>query len=449
MNTRHFSFAFIVDNYISHFYALSGVALRLQQAGHRVIFYCPDKIQHVIIAAGFPCMALPIFMNGGAPSVSMSRKQCRAYFRQKAAEILTGARLFRNTSDHDYLIMDPFMLMYWPALHAAGFKGAAVSTKPLLSRDRWAPPYTSAYVPSKAFGSSWRVAVAWWRQQWNYYLGYRFPCKVSEWLKGYSHRTLTLYVAKQSGFDLKREWATRPLSYDLRFKSVPELVLHAREMDFPRKRSLRANVAYLGPCTNLPESSTDIELPAGNGPLIWVNLGTVAKQRKELLQGAYVAIADAIKLLPSFRAVIATADIQLTAQLKSQLQGQEHRVIVATWIERGSVLQAADIVVTHGGSNSVKEAIFAGKPILAIPHSADQPGMAARLVYHKLGMMCTSPQPLTLSKMILELTNNKEYQKNSCAMSEIFLRYDENTTCVNILEQLVTDDLHLAQSKKI
>jgi zeaxanthin glucosyltransferase len=51
-----------------------------------------------------------------------------------------------------------------------------------------------------------------------------------------------------------------------------------------------------------------------------------------------------------------------------------------------AVLRRAKLMVTHGGLGSVKECISFGVPMLVIPLAIDQPGNAARVVYHGLGL---------------------------------------------------------------
>lgn len=49
------------------------------------------------------------------------------------------------------------------------------------------------------------------------------------------------------------------------------------------------------------------------------------------------------------------------------------------------VLEQADVVITHGGLNTVMDAIAACTPMLVMPIAFDQPGVAARVCYHRLG----------------------------------------------------------------
>ncbi len=76
------------------------------------------------------------------------------------------------------------------------------------------------------------------------------------------------------------------------------------------------------------------------------------------------------------------------------------------------VLQRAAIMITHGGFNSVKEGIYFGVPMLVFPVIRDHPAIAARVVYHRLGLMadpreCSSAQLLTMLDRVQQDTSFK------------------------------------------
>ncbi|WP_288448658.1 nucleotide disphospho-sugar-binding domain-containing protein, partial [uncultured Pseudomonas sp.] len=67
----------------------------------------------------------------------------------------------------------------------------------------------------------------------------------------------------------------------------------------------------------------------------------------------------------------------------------------ATWVTdfapQEAAIARADAVITHGGFNTVLDALAAGKPMLALPMVFDQPGIARRLERVGAGI-CLAPR---------------------------------------------------------
>jgi zeaxanthin glucosyltransferase len=141
------------------------------------------------------------------------------------------------------------------------------------------------------------------------------------------------------------------------------LVAYPEELRRGRHRGL-PRVQYVGPLVREERLDEELRrrLRRGGGPLVYVALGSFLSARADVL----ARIAAALRLLGA-RAVIAhgTAD---PAALGPVGRG---------WIVRPSVPQPAvlphcDLVVCHGGNNTVMEALAAGVPVLAAPFSTDQ-----------------------------------------------------------------------------
>src|SRR5580658_8714154 len=49
------------------------------------------------------------------------------------------------------------------------------------------------------------------------------------------------------------------------------------------------------------------------------------------------------------------------------------------------LLKGAALCITHAGLNTALEALTQGVPMVALPIGYDQPGVAARIVYHGVG----------------------------------------------------------------
>ncbi|MEV5509629.1 glycosyltransferase [Streptomyces orinoci] len=64
-------------------------------------------------------------------------------------------------------------------------------------------------------------------------------------------------------------------------------------------------------------------------------------------------------------------------------------VIVMDWLPQMLLLQAAQLFVSHGGYNSVREAVRQGVPMVALPQFGDHHHNAERLAALDLGVHCT------------------------------------------------------------
>jgi hypothetical protein len=62
------------------------------------------------------------------------------------------------------------------------------------------------------------------------------------------------------------------------------------------------------------------------------------------------------------------------------------------------VLEAADLFVTHGGYDGIREALRSGVPVVVHPQNQDQPHNAARVAELGLGVAVTDPDAGELAK---------------------------------------------------
>ena len=112
------------------------------------------------------------------------------------------------------------------------------------------------------------------------------------------------------------------------------------------------------------------EIDKGNRPLIYISLGTVIKGAADFFK----------KCIQAFEAEDVTVIMSVGKQFDIRKLGKvpEH-IKVYRSVPQLSVLEQADIFVTHGGMNSVSEALTYGVPMVVIPFMADQPTNARRI----------------------------------------------------------------------
>jgi zeaxanthin glucosyltransferase len=131
-----------------------------------------------------------------------------------------------------------------------------------------------------------------------------------------------------------------------------------------RRRSLLANVRYIGSCARRgrADKRLELEVAALPRPRIYVSLGTFMAAREDVL----ARIAAAFREEP-VSLIVASGVTEPRALL---LDGQRH--LVRSHLPQADVLPLCDLVICHGGNNTVTESLEAGVPLLVAPFASDQ-----------------------------------------------------------------------------
>ncbi|TFC24956.1 glycosyltransferase [Cryobacterium sp. MDB1-18-2] len=141
------------------------------------------------------------------------------------------------------------------------------------------------------------------------------------------------------------------------------------ELHAPARTALLPQHVFLGSAVREEARDAEVEawladaVAAGDDrPLVYVSFGSFLSVRGDVL----ARVADALNGL-SVRVALATGSTDPV----------ELGRIPDAWLVRGflpqvALLGAADLAVTHGGNNSVTEAMTAGVPLLVLPFSTDQ-----------------------------------------------------------------------------
>ena len=165
---------------------------------------------------------------------------------------------------------------------------------------------------------------------------------------------------------------------------VPELILCPGEFDFPQSRQPGKNPRYyLGASVDLQRKEDD--------PFDWQKLNPAKRlilcslgSQPQNLAGAknfFEVIIDAVSELTDCQLVLVTG-----AHFSHDFQRVPANVIAMPRVPLLQMIEKADVLITHGGLNTVKEALLLGTPMIVFPASNDQPMNAARVAYHGLGL---------------------------------------------------------------
>jgi MGT family glycosyltransferase len=147
------------------------------------------------------------------------------------------------------------------------------------------------------------------------------------------------------------------------------LYLFPRELDYPRSRplgptwhNLESSVRTTDPPWSVPPS-----LAGDDGALIYVSLGSLGSGDVSLMRRLVEGLSGT-----RHRYVVSKGPQHAEYELADNMAGEE-------FLPQAALLPQVDLVITHGGNNTVTECLHYGKPMVVLPLFWDQHDNAQRI----------------------------------------------------------------------
>jgi MGT family glycosyltransferase len=147
------------------------------------------------------------------------------------------------------------------------------------------------------------------------------------------------------------------------------LYLYPRDADYQRPQALDP-WERLGSCVR--EATGSYDLPADDRRTIYLSLGSLGSADVGLMQGLIDTLAET-----EHRVVVSMGPQHEKLRLADNMVGEE-------FLPQPAILPQVDLVITHGGNNTVTESLHFGKPMVVLPLFWDQHDNAQRM--HELGL---------------------------------------------------------------
>lgn len=286
-------------------------------------------------------------------------------------------------------------LLIRPAIDAcvAGKRVVSLSTTFPLGYDEATPPVTSGHSPA-ADPAQIRAA---WTAEWQSHQRVQDPHPHVE------RAASTLQIVRAFAHDRgwpDEQWDERAAIHPI--ARLPELILAPEQLDFARPA--RAHRRYGGPCVHAdrPESAFPFARISDDRPLIYASFG--AQPHQYPLADLLALLVRTARELPELQFAIASGCGDI---LPDSLPPN---IICIPYAPQLALLRRSDLMISHGGLNGIKEALYFGVPVLVLPLVADQPGNAARIAHHGFGAAATwdGMPPSTLAGLIRTLLADAE-----------------------------------------
>ena len=190
-------------------------------------------------------------------------------------------------------------------------------------------------------------------------------------------RPRSLYGFVRSRLELERRFNTRGLPLlDLGNIRQPLNLVYTSRRFQPGVQDFDQSYRFVGPSIGARPIDSSFPVDRLQEPVLYASLGTVFNADPQLLRSFATALAPL-----GGTVILATGQTDPAA-----LDPLPANVLARRFVPQPEVLARAALFVTHGGMNSVNEAMYVGVPMLVIPQGADQPLVARRVVELGVGL---------------------------------------------------------------
>ncbi len=154
------------------------------------------------------------------------------------------------------------------------------------------------------------------------------------------------------------------------------LYVYPAEADYARAVPLGPTWHRLDSCVRATEGSWSLPEPlaSAEGMLVYLSLGSLGSADVGLMQRLIDVLAET-----TFRSVVSTGPQHELLHLAPNMTGAE-------FLPQPAILPLVDVVITHGGNNTLTEALHFGRPMVVLPLFWDQYDNAARIDELGLGV---------------------------------------------------------------
>jgi len=401
---------FVILDTASHLNASFKMAHALQSHGHQIVYLGKLSSEKMIKQQGFDFL---VRSEDFQPGIIAGKVDSSEQVKEIMEENFIGKNFFEEAISQykpELILLDTSLIYYVVHLLQRNIPIITVSTKVCQDKTAFVPPFQSSFIPYTRNILSWlKVEFIWilhlLRKQWKNYLDNASPVQIS-WVylaKKYLRQKETKVVLRMN---LKR-------SSHLGLENTPELILSPRHFDFPR--SIPKNQRYMEPVVDVSRKEDPNEIAqidkilSATHKTVYCAMGSYDIRHRMDRAKFFVKLINIFLLHKSWRLVLSLGkDLD-----PSGFTSVPDNVFLFQSVPQLYVIKQADLVISHGGMQTITECILLQTPLLVFPlnQELDQPGNAARIVYHKIGLRgnLKSDKPKAIEDKIDMLLGNKAY----------------------------------------
>ena len=184
-------------------------------------------------------------------------------------------------------------------------------------------------------------------------------------------------------------------------------VVYTSPLFQPCAETFPEHFAFVGPSIRPARS----EVEKTGEKLVYISMGTVNNDMLPLYQACIEAVKGT-----HWQVILSVGD-QVDA---GKLQKLSENVFVHSTVDQIAVLEKADAFLTHCGMNSASEGLYFGVPLVMLPQTSEQGGVAARVEQLGAGLRLKKTTPEAIRGTLETVMNDPSYRNNVKKIAESF-----------------------------
>ena len=165
--------------------------------------------------------------------------------------------------------------------------------------------------------------------------------------------------------------------------------------------------AFVGP--SIRPVAENIEKTADK--LVYISMGTVNNDMLPLYKNCISAFKDSgFQIIMSVGSMVS---LQEFGELPENVSVYSHTDQIA-------VLSKADVFITHCGMNSVSEGLYFGVPLVMLPQTSEQSGVAERVLQLGAGIKLQNTDSISIRDAVNTVLSDSSYRSNADIIAESF-----------------------------
>jgi len=190
-------------------------------------------------------------------------------------------------------------------------------------------------------------------------------------------------------------------------------LVHTSATFQPNADSFPKSYKFVGP--SIQERNESVDFPfewLGIKPLIYISMGTVNNDQLAFYRECLAAFDENFQVVMSIGNRVEMRDLGAIPE----------NYIVRRYVPQLELLPAVDLFITHGGMNSVQEALYHKVPLIVIPQTMEQSIVGGQVAKLGAGVMLDKAKANreSLREAAYEVLDNGRYQSGATQLGESF-----------------------------